>query len=498
MNAGGIPTWLIPFSDKKSIQDDGRINFRTQDPDWLRAVQNYFSHLNEAILPYLITRGGPILLYAIENEYNWFEIFAGVDKAAWYEGGFERPVGQNIDPTQYLAALRNFLQADGIDVPITTCPGDSKISGMGEVDGVVPMTNFYIAGETEKLAYDIITSMHDPSKYNGRYINVPSGTTESERRATRLVRTFFGGFDAYFAFNAAGMATFNRHNALVLDNSGLFSMLDPSVDRVIQAFVSPKVAYFHNVVDYYGPIGPGGTLREKYYQFRARHLFFNAFDSLFAPLLHPLRSGYFQGADERMQVTDTRVGARENGTRVHYWFLHPNGTWFAQLLNESTQPILLAPGTVTIDGVSFPRYTHMTLPVSPYPGAVASDTSRINAIDSPEELHYSHISVGRLQLLSNLQLLFTTGEILTYRNFNGTPLLVITVPQGANGELVLEGSEESPQVVYASDGIETPDCESHELALTWVSNNHPQIARIQSGNQNLLIWFLPTEQAGRW
>ena len=32
-----------------------------------------------------------------------------------------------------------FLRADGIDVPITTCPGSAKVAGMGDVTGVVPM-----------------------------------------------------------------------------------------------------------------------------------------------------------------------------------------------------------------------------------------------------------------------------------------------------------------------------------------------------------------------
>ncbi len=498
MNGGGVPAWLVPLAGKKSTADDGIVNFRTRDPDYLEYVRNYFSSLNRAIAPFQVSRGGPILLYAVENEYNWFEIFAGVDKLAWYEGGTERSVGQDIGTTEYLAALRDFVRADGIDVPITTCPGDSRISGMGDAYGIVPMPNFYISGGTEKLAYDVITGMHDPARYDGRYVALPSGTTESERRATRMVRTFFGGMDAYFAFNAAGMATPDRHNALVLDNSGLFSMVDPTPDRVLQAFVSPTVGYFHNVIDYYGPIGPGGTLREKYYQFRARHLFLESFDSFFAPLLHPLRSGDFPGADPRMRVDHADVGALEDGRRVHYWFSTSEGAWFAQLLNETAAPLELPPGSVTIDGISFPRYTTLTLPLSPFPGSAGGE-SGLNAANSPEELHYAHIAVGRFPLLPDLELTHTTAEILTWREFNGEKLLVLTVPLGAEGEVVFSGRESAPAAIQIPQGVERPAAGERELALVWTSEKTPRMAHLVSPQGTpVRLWLLPTQDAGRY
>ncbi len=498
MNGGGLPAWLVTSTTKKSMAADGLSNLRTADPDWLERVRAYFEALNAAILPHLITRGGPIILYSIENEYNWFELFAGVDKLAWYEGGTERPAGQDVDTTGYLSALRNFLFEQGVDVPVTTCPGDSKISGMGDVLGVIPMPNMYLGGGTEKLAYDVVTSMHDPGQHGGRFAGMPSGTTESERKAVRMIRTLFGGMDAYFAFNVAGMHTPDRHNAVTLHNAGLQSMVDASPERVLQAFVSPTVGYFHNVIDYYGAIGPAGSLREKFHHFRRANAFFDAFDPWFAPLLHPLRGGAFDGADPGLTVAAPDVGALEDGDRVHYWFRAPDGAWFVQLLNEGTTDLTLAPGAVTVDGVSFPRFTTMTLPAEDYPGGAPSGGAEMNAVDSPEERHFAHVAVGNFPLLDDLRLAWTTAGILTWRTFNGEPLLVLYTPEGAEGELALAGDGAAPVVVHADEGVVLAEgAPDGHLALTWTGGS-PRVARVRTtGGATLRLWLLTARDAGR-
>ena len=498
MNGGGMPAWLVTSSTKKSLAADGLVNFRTADPDFLERVRAYFAALNAAILPHLITRGGPIILYAIENEYNWFETFAGVDKLAWYEGGTERPAGQDIGTTEYLTALREMLSAQGVDVPVTTCPGDSKLSGLGELTGVIPMPNMYISGGTEKLAYDVVTSMHDPQQHAGRFTGMPSGTTESERKASRMVRTLFGGMDAYFAFNIAGMHTPDRHNALVLNNAGLQSMIETSPERVLQAFVSPTVGYFHNVIDYYGAIGPAGSLREKFYHFRRVNAFFDAFDEWFAPLLHPLRSGDFEGAEPGLTVAAAGVGALEGDDRVHYWFRAAGGAWFVQLLNEGTAPVELAPQSITVDGVSFPQFSTMTLPTEAYPGSTATGTAEMNAVDSPEERHFAHIAVGNFPLFEDLRLRYTTAGILTWREFNGQRLLVLHTPAGATGEVAFSGFTVAPEVDFTDAGVtRQAAAPTDQLVFTWTSGD-PQVVRLRAASGDALrLWLLSTEDAGR-
>jgi hypothetical protein len=67
------------------------------------------------------------------------------------DGIAERPRNQTMDIRGYLASLRNIVKRNGVDIPITTCPGDGKVSamgdhegdhsGLGDVDGIIPMPN---------------------------------------------------------------------------------------------------------------------------------------------------------------------------------------------------------------------------------------------------------------------------------------------------------------------------------------------------------------------
>lgn len=156
LDGGGVPSWVFAKSTKSVISDeaDGLINLRTQDKDYLEATRKYFSQLNRVIKPYLATRGGPIVLYAIENEYTWFEGAFETDKFADYPyaGTPERPRNQTLDVAFVMKSLRDFVLNDGVDVPITTCPGDGKISATGDIPGVVPMPNVYV-GEFQTIHF---------------------------------------------------------------------------------------------------------------------------------------------------------------------------------------------------------------------------------------------------------------------------------------------------------------------------------------------------------
>ena len=71
MDAGGVPYWVRAKANKQVYnphEADGLMNLRTDDVDFLDAVQRYFGAVNEVIRPFLYTNGGNIILYAIENE----------------------------------------------------------------------------------------------------------------------------------------------------------------------------------------------------------------------------------------------------------------------------------------------------------------------------------------------------------------------------------------------------------------------------------------------
>ncbi len=56
----------IPPSNRASSLD---IRLRCMDTRYMSAAERYITRLDKEISPYLITRGGPILMIQIENEY---------------------------------------------------------------------------------------------------------------------------------------------------------------------------------------------------------------------------------------------------------------------------------------------------------------------------------------------------------------------------------------------------------------------------------------------
>jgi beta-galactosidase GanA len=103
---GGFPAWLK--------QVPGRA--RSSAPGYTAAYQDWMSHIDPIIARHQVTRGGSVLLYQVENEYQ-----------------------VNTDAA-YMQALQAKARTDGIDVPITTndcCDAASWSSTWGSGPGAV-------------------------------------------------------------------------------------------------------------------------------------------------------------------------------------------------------------------------------------------------------------------------------------------------------------------------------------------------------------------------
>ena len=95
-NYGGFPAWL---------RDEPGMVFRTFNQPFMDRVAIYFKRLFSEFCPYLATKGGPVILVQVENEYG--------NVGKWYGAEGEKY-------TKWIVELASSL---GVDVPTITCQG---------------------------------------------------------------------------------------------------------------------------------------------------------------------------------------------------------------------------------------------------------------------------------------------------------------------------------------------------------------------------------------
>ncbi|SEJ37612.1 beta-galactosidase [Arthrobacter sp. yr096] len=118
---GGLPAWL--FSDPT-------VGVRSSEPAYLAAVSAYMESVLDVVVPRQISRGGPVIMFQIENEYGAY----GSDNA-------------------YLQHLVDLTKRLGVDVPLFTC--DQPFGTMIE-DGSLPelhKTGTFGSRADERLAF---------------------------------------------------------------------------------------------------------------------------------------------------------------------------------------------------------------------------------------------------------------------------------------------------------------------------------------------------------
>jgi beta-galactosidase len=118
---GGLPAWLFT---------DPTVGVRSSEAGYLAAVDSFMDSLLPIVVERQITRGGPVILFQIENEYGAY----GADKA-------------------YLQHLVDIAKRAGVEVPLFTC--DQPFGTMIE-DGSLPelhKTGTFGSRAAERLAF---------------------------------------------------------------------------------------------------------------------------------------------------------------------------------------------------------------------------------------------------------------------------------------------------------------------------------------------------------
>ncbi len=115
---GGLPYWLL--------KEDG-MRLRCMYEPFLKHVKEYYTKLFEIITPLQITRGGPVIMMQVENEYGYF----GND-------------------AEYMKYMKQLMLDLGCEVPLVTSDGPwGDAFECGKIDGVLQTGNFGSRGKEQ-------------------------------------------------------------------------------------------------------------------------------------------------------------------------------------------------------------------------------------------------------------------------------------------------------------------------------------------------------------
>ncbi len=124
---GGLPAWLL--------REDG-MRLRVNDPAFLRHVEEYYRELLPRLTPWQCTKGGPVILMQVENEYGYY-----------------------ANDRIYLEEMRRLMTQNGVEVPLVTSDGPFPESlNAGKLPGALPTGNF---GSRTEERFDTLAKYTD-------------------------------------------------------------------------------------------------------------------------------------------------------------------------------------------------------------------------------------------------------------------------------------------------------------------------------------------------
>jgi hypothetical protein len=505
MDSGGLPGWLISKSEKSNYNPNEKgssINIRTNDKSFMDAVQKYFTKINEEIKPYLHTNGGPIILYSVENEYDWWQVLQNFDKHSTKNGKPERPINQKTDTRAYLEGLSAFARRDGINVPITTCPGAGKIGGLDDARDVVPIPNMYAGLKNiEYNTVNLINDMHS-DKYQGLYKNVPAGLTETNREANVLKRFVLSGMNSILQFNNMGYFQDGYQNAIIIngvvfDNikgalDSIGKMYDPSKPGT--GYLRPSLGFFPGKGDYPGAaISPSGQFRDTFFNLRRINMFVESFEEL-------ISKGYkaYRTSDiESLKSQDRRIVIHNQGTGIkdpdnkyannNYWLHLGGNSALVGIYNDGNVDRNLGSNSVTAFGESFPRFSKLTVPVEH--GLPLS--AELNKLD----YEYTMLLPVNFPISDKLKLSYSTSEVLSLNHFNDENLLVVYGKSGTEGELKISGK--NMRIPTKTPGIAISERNDDSIVFSYKHGLPQSLSLMDNEGKKNRVIILDTHMAGK-
>ncbi len=122
---GGYPYWLL---------NEKGMKVRSRNPEYTKLIKAYYQEIGKQLAPLQITRGGPIIMVQVENEY-----------------------GSYGDDKKYMEMNETLLREARFDVPFYTCDGIDRVPE-GYAAGALPAIDGSI---NVKQIENVVSRYHD-------------------------------------------------------------------------------------------------------------------------------------------------------------------------------------------------------------------------------------------------------------------------------------------------------------------------------------------------
>ncbi|MBD8531050.1 MULTISPECIES: beta-galactosidase [unclassified Massilia] len=212
---GGLPWWLL--------KHEGDAFLRTRDERFTRPVRRWLAEVGRVLGPQQVSRGGPILMVQVENEYGFF--------------------GEDLD---YMRAMRAIL-LDAFDVPLFQCNPTNAVAKT-HIPELFSVANF---GSDPQAGFKALAAVQQGPLMCGEYYSGWFDTWGAPHRrgsadkAVADIKTMLAANGSFSLYMAHGGTTF-----------GLWGGCD-------RPFRPDTTSY-----DYDAPISEAGWVGEKFQAYR--------------------------------------------------------------------------------------------------------------------------------------------------------------------------------------------------------------------------------------
>lgn len=404
-SAGGLPLWVTTGAYG---------SLRNNDPRYTAAWGPYWDAVSRLIAPHLITNGGNVVLFQVENELG----------EQWEDVATRTPDAAEDD---YMALLEASARASGIDVPLThNNPNMNAYSWSRDFSNVT--------GNVDVVGLDSYPScwscnLSECTGTNGAYVayrtvDYDGYFADFSPTQPNFMPEFQGG-----SYNPWGGPEGGCPGDIGVDFANLFYR-DLIAQRVTAVslymmfggtnwgwLACPVVASSY---DYSSPVSEDRSIGDKYYETKLLTMFTRVSGDLAETSM--IGNGTQYTGNEAISATELRNG-------------ETNAAFYVVIHADSTS------GTVETLSLNV-NTSRGALTVPQYGGSITINGHQAKILPTD-------FAFGAKNLL------YTTAEILTYSIIEGKEVLAVWIPTGESGELVVEGVTSAKLAKSASNTTAT-------------------------------------------